>query len=304
LLNWSDSQKASERLAASLLAASGYSSIDPAHPLGGRDRLKDAVCVKDGKRWLAAVYFPRGQKSLTQTLTKFKHDLRGVRAGEARCFAFVTNQYLTLAQRKAIAAAASGIEVDLLHLERIAGVLNTPANYGTRLDFLDIEMSKEEQLSFFAQIAELAAGMETKLGELLIALSVGNLASQFPTEELNRFKDTLNALTGYPGAFSTFSPVDRLRPPTHELRLYADELSRLVGGSGSLTFSAPVDRLRPPLTELREYETRIENLVGGGFTLAGKISALRPPFEALQEYEDLLDRVLAKTRELQDLPHR
>src|SRR5712671_384903 len=114
LLNWSDSQKAAERLAGSLLAASGYSSIDPAHPLGGRDRLKDAVCVKDGKRWLAAVYFPRGQKSLTQTLNKFRHDLRGVGRDEAASFVFVTNQYLTLAQRKALAAAATGLEIDLL----------------------------------------------------------------------------------------------------------------------------------------------------------------------------------------------
>ncbi|MGD0626442.1 MAG: hypothetical protein ABSB32_17205 [Thermodesulfobacteriota bacterium] len=35
LLSWTDSQKAAERLAGHVLAASGFTAIDPVHPLGG-----------------------------------------------------------------------------------------------------------------------------------------------------------------------------------------------------------------------------------------------------------------------------
>ena len=64
LLNWSDSQKAAERLAGHIVAAEGYASIDPMHPLGGPDGLVDLVCVKDNHRWTVAVYFPNGKKTL------------------------------------------------------------------------------------------------------------------------------------------------------------------------------------------------------------------------------------------------
>jgi hypothetical protein len=41
--------------------------------------------------------------------------------------------------------------LEIYHLERTATILNAPQNYGIRLEFLDIEMSKEEQLGFFAE---------------------------------------------------------------------------------------------------------------------------------------------------------
>lgn len=42
------------------------------------------------------------------------------------------------------------IDVQIYHLERFATMLNSPANYGIRMEFLEIEMNKEEQLAFFA----------------------------------------------------------------------------------------------------------------------------------------------------------
>jgi hypothetical protein len=36
ILNWTKGQK-SERLAAHILSSEGYKSIDPSHPLGGKD---------------------------------------------------------------------------------------------------------------------------------------------------------------------------------------------------------------------------------------------------------------------------
>jgi hypothetical protein len=35
--------------------------MDPSHPLGGQDGLKDLICNKEGKKYIVAVYFPRGK---------------------------------------------------------------------------------------------------------------------------------------------------------------------------------------------------------------------------------------------------
>src|SRR5688572_2419880 len=95
LLDWSDSSKAAERLAAHILAAEGFASIDPTHPLGGPDGLTDLVCIRENRRWVSAVYFPRGAKPFGTVLRKFAHDLPKHRDSEkVDGFAFVTNQYL------------------------------------------------------------------------------------------------------------------------------------------------------------------------------------------------------------------
>ena len=41
LLNWDRGQAPSERLAAIILSNEGFMGIDPSHPLGGKDGLKD-----------------------------------------------------------------------------------------------------------------------------------------------------------------------------------------------------------------------------------------------------------------------
>ena len=43
LQTWTKGQKPAERLAAHILSTEGYQSIDPSHPLGGRDGIKDIV---------------------------------------------------------------------------------------------------------------------------------------------------------------------------------------------------------------------------------------------------------------------
>lgn len=64
LREWTDGPGKSERLAAQILLEEGYESLDPSHPLGGPDGAKDAVCVKSGKKFIMAVYFPRGQQGV------------------------------------------------------------------------------------------------------------------------------------------------------------------------------------------------------------------------------------------------
>ena len=98
LLNWDRGQAPSERLAAILLSKEGFKGIDPSHPLGGKDGLKDMTLSFDGKRWIGAVYFPRGQQSFSDIKEKFAHDLDGVKANNAEGLAFVTNQELRLGE--------------------------------------------------------------------------------------------------------------------------------------------------------------------------------------------------------------
>lgn len=149
LREWDKGQGESERLATRLLPLDGYSRFDPAHPLGGRDGGKDATCEKDGKRFVIAVYFPRGQKDHREIVDKFKKDLTAAQTHNADGFIFFTNQELTLSERAALEDSASSVAVDIYHLERIACCLDAPSGYGLRLEFLSIEMTKEEQVSFF-----------------------------------------------------------------------------------------------------------------------------------------------------------
>src|SRR5688572_15858740 len=54
LLAWDKDSAAAERLAAQILIAEKYEAVDPSHPLGGRDDLKDAICIKSRKKFIAA----------------------------------------------------------------------------------------------------------------------------------------------------------------------------------------------------------------------------------------------------------
>jgi hypothetical protein len=109
--------------------------------LGGKDGRKDAIALKDGQRWLMAVYFPRGQKDFQIIKQKFLDDLSGVPSNDAGAIAFVTNQELTLAERKALKKAAS-VSVELYHLERITTILDKPAMSGVRKQFLGIDFAE------------------------------------------------------------------------------------------------------------------------------------------------------------------
>jgi len=155
LLEWDRGQAPAERLAAILLHYDGFQNIDPSHPLGGKDGKKDIVILEKDSKWIAGVYFPRGQKSFKNIKDKFKDDFAGVIANNASGFVFITNQELRLVERQELCEIDTTINIVIYHLERIATMLNTPVNYGVRLEFLDIEMTKEEQLSFFAGISAL-----------------------------------------------------------------------------------------------------------------------------------------------------
>lgn len=149
LLEWDKGQTAAERLAAIILLHEGFNDVDPSHPLGGKDGGKDILCKFNESKWLGAVYFPRGQKEFKYIKEKYIHDFAGVKKNNAKGIVFITNQELRLSERKELEQYDVSIDVRIYHLERIASLLNTPKFYGVRLEFLDIEMTKEEQLSCF-----------------------------------------------------------------------------------------------------------------------------------------------------------
>lgn len=135
---WTSGQAPSERLAAQILLSEGYRNLDPSHPLGGPDGRKDAVCNKDGKTWVMAVYFPRGQQSPGTIRAKLVSDAAGVASNKAHGLVFVTNQELSLAERDALARGV-GVPVVLYHLERITTILDSPSMRPVRAQFLLID---------------------------------------------------------------------------------------------------------------------------------------------------------------------
>lgn len=148
LLEWDRGQADSERLAARLLAAEGFDAIDPSHPLGGRDGGRDILCKRDGESCVVGIYFPRGQQKQIDIVSKFESDLAKADKFSAAGFVFVTNQELTLSERAQLQALSEKLWIEVYHLERIASCLDSPNGYGLRLEFLQIEMTKEEQVSF------------------------------------------------------------------------------------------------------------------------------------------------------------
>lgn len=168
LLNWTKGQKPSERLAAHILSSEGFKSIDPSHPLGGRDGLKDIISRKDNLEYIAAAYFPKGQKEFKEIKKKFICDINGIKKNKVSGLAFVTNQELTLGERKELKDLGKPHTIEIFHLERLTHILDSAKNYGIRLDFLDIELSKEEQLSFFASRDEKMSGLIEKIETLML----------------------------------------------------------------------------------------------------------------------------------------
>lgn len=191
LKDWDRDQKASERLSAQIIRVEGYTSIDPSHPLGGPDGLKDIVCFYEQKKWIASCYFPRIQKTLNEIMVKFKNDIDGMAKNQADGFVFLTNQELTLSERDSLINESHSANVNIYHLERISSILDSPRCYGIRLEYLDIEMTKEEQIAYISLRDQMFENLEAKLGELLDELknkkSNSKVGAHYVIPEINSY---------------------------------------------------------------------------------------------------------------------
>ena len=152
LRDWRYGQAQAERLTAALLHLEGYQDIEPQHPLGGPDGLKDVVCCKDGIPWVAAAYFPPTPPSEAEIRNKFDNDALGVEKSAAKGFAFFVNQNLTIAERQALIERSPATRTEIYHLERMISLLNAPKGCGLRLEYLRIPMTEEEQWAFWSSM--------------------------------------------------------------------------------------------------------------------------------------------------------
>lgn len=158
LSNWTNGQAPSERLAVQVLYQSGYGAIDPSHPLGGPDGTKDAVMQRDGEKWIMAAYFPRGQQSFTTIKAKLASDYLGVSKHKAHGLAFVTNQEISIGDRRILSEAVSGA-LDLYHLERVVSILDMPMMASVRMQFLQIDPAAPRSPVIVTALSPTTAGV-------------------------------------------------------------------------------------------------------------------------------------------------
>jgi hypothetical protein len=158
MLNWDKGQPFAERMAAKILRIEGYTNLDPQCPTGGPDGTKDILCQKDGRKLVAGCYFPNGQKPISDISDKFSDDYKGVAKNHVDGFVFITNQKITPNERMGITSKFSSSEI--LHGERVVGVLDSPKGYGVRLEYLGIELTKAEQISFLESYLDLKTHFE------------------------------------------------------------------------------------------------------------------------------------------------
>ncbi|WP_287369839.1 hypothetical protein, partial [Thauera sp.] len=185
---WRGDQIGAERLAATVLHIEGFSAVDPQCPLGGPDGLKDVLCEKNGWKYVAAAYFPTSDQKFKAVQDKFVHDLDGVSKNSAQGIVFLTNQAVTPTERDTLTELATnkGHKSIIYHLERIRALLDSPSGYGARLEFLDIDMSREEQLSFFSQWNSVFADQLQEHGLMIV-------------REISKKIDSLAGFTGQLG---------------------------------------------------------------------------------------------------------
>lgn len=149
LEEWRTGSIQAERLCSGLLSIEGFESINPQATLGGSDGLKDIICVKNSKKFVAAVYFPPTDKKFSDIKVKFKGDIEGVKKNNVDGFIFLVNHRLSLDQQEELENIAKDKKciLFLYPLERMRGLLDSPMGYGYRQQFLNIDMTKEELIS-------------------------------------------------------------------------------------------------------------------------------------------------------------
>lgn len=302
LKGWTKGSKEAERLASQTLRYEGFKFLDPSHPLGGPDQGKDIICHKNDKTFLIAVTFSKNELSWSKLKKKFIEDLK--KLTEQQGFIFFTNQEITVAKREELKKIEDEIEIDIYHLERISQALNSPPCYGARLEFLDIDMTKEEQISFISSRDEVLHEINDRINEV-IKESKNNI----PTEELREFQNILNQITGFShtsyvsvAGLSEQGHVSKLQVPLDELKEFKNILQSIAGSNiyTRAIFGDPISRLHVPLSQLKEFKEILTSIVGEGsigvyhsFGL-NQINKLQVPLQQLKEYEETLDRIIEK----------
>jgi hypothetical protein len=183
----------------------------------------------------------------------------------------------------------------LFHLERVSQILDTPACYGLRLEFLDIEMTKEEQLAFIATRDMIIERLQSQLERIVTWLESPDVLKGVPVDQIKEFKKILDSIAGY--------------DPFHFTRLSILSASSIFGRGGH------INDLQVPLQELQEFEQILNRIVRSNDPLSRlsllpytgiglqppTVQDLRVPIETLREYENTLNRIVEQLREVKRL---
>jgi hypothetical protein len=187
LLNWDKGQTFAERMAARILAIEDYSNLDPQCPTGGPDGTKDILCEKDGHRLVVGCYFPNGQKTIADITNKFSHDYEGMAKNAADGFIFVTNQKISPTERLTLSAKFPASKI--YHSESVCGALDSPKGYGIRLEYLGIELTKAEQISFLNSYLDLKENFDDMKATLdIIKRTTVKMAGEFESRDLASYE--------------------------------------------------------------------------------------------------------------------
>ena len=155
-------QPARERMCLALLGLEPLlSGLQPVRPMGGPDGGKDIEGVWNNRLFYAGIGFRNNACDSSDdkrwAINKCKSDLASAKKNKPDIdqFIFLTNVDLTPGEREEIVQYAyelKFINIDIYYRERLRVLLdNNPAGYPIRLQYLNIEMSGEEQISFFNQ---------------------------------------------------------------------------------------------------------------------------------------------------------
>lgn len=147
-----------------LLPLGSYTREQPRRPKGGPDGARDIEAFFQGTILVwGAVGFRNGggrdEESRKWAEQKFKDDLDGAlrEKPNLRGFVFFTNVDLTptRCENLCLYGRQKGVkEVAIFDFERLRHVLDSPEGLIVRLQYLDIEMSKEEQLGLIHKFGE------------------------------------------------------------------------------------------------------------------------------------------------------
>jgi hypothetical protein len=175
LRGWLDAnQPQRERLCIHLLPLFGrYSEIQPRRPKGGPDGACDIQAIyNDSIEVWGAVGFKNSANDSAEdkkwAVGKFNADIESAlnQNPTLKGFVFFTNIDLTPTEQQTLKNAATNkgiIHVDIFYRERIRQMLDSTEGLGYRLQYLNIAMSQEEQISF---INSLEIMREKQLQEL------------------------------------------------------------------------------------------------------------------------------------------
>lgn len=278
LNNWRHGHTHAERLCASILVLEGFSAVDPQCPIGGPDGLKDLLCEKSGWKYVGAAFFPSAQRELREIKKKFLSDLAGVNKNDADGIVFLTNQKLTPGERDELVCEASqhGAKAIIYHLERIRLVLDTPAGFGLRLEFLEIPMTAEDQISFFASWNTSIVGLLLQQAENIREISNKLDNFQGPVHaEVKRLVNLFEATRCIPGDLTPDGPIPHFAGTFFDAECPA---TKMLNSNGLCMLHRALMYDSPHHNAIGRFR-RVQNWIGSPGSTLEKATYVPPPPE-------------------------